>query len=324
MYERLTKPDPKPACWLSRLLIQGCLVLLLAQGRTLQAGAISVPNASFEAPTILFSVSTVFDSWQRMPQPAWWDENVTGPWTNLTGIFKNPVLGSSDHIDNCHGNQAAWLFANPDAGLFQDYDSMDWNDSSPTHAFDTKFEVGKSYRLQVGLIVGTGAGLPMQEGVTLNLSLYFRDTASNRIAVATTIVTNSSTVFSNGNHFLDFEVNTPVVKAGNIWAGQNIGIQLLSTVSSELAGGYWDLDNVRLSSILSPTFVNPTHTNGQFQFTIQSEPGLAFEMFASTNLSLPPQSWTSLGIVTNFTGAIPFVDTSSNFPQRFYQARQLP
>jgi hypothetical protein len=145
----------------------------------------------------------------------------------------------------------------------------------------------------------------MQEGVTLALGLYYRDTSSNRIAVATTVVTNSSTVFSNGNHFLDFEVNLPTVKADDVWAEQQIGVQFLSTVSPELAGGYWDLDHVRLTSILAPTFVNPSHTNGQFQFTIQSEPGLTFEMFART-------------------GTIPFIDTSVNFDQRFYQARQLP
>jgi len=304
--------------------MQTCLVLLLARSGALQAGPISVPNASFESPTVFFSISTVFDSWQRTPQPAGWEEDVSGPWTNLTGIFKNTAPGNSDHIDNCDGNQAAWLFANPDVGLFQDYDSMDWDDPSPTHAFEAKFEAGKSYHLTVGLIVGTSAGLPMQEGVTLALGLYYRDTSSNRIAVATTVVTNSSAVFTNGNHFLDFEVNLPTVKADDVWAGQQIGIQILSTVSPELAGGYWDLDHVRLTSILAPTFVNPSHTNGQFQFTIQSEPGLAFEMSASPNLTLPALNWTSLGFVTNVTGTIPFIDTSANFDQRFYQARQLP
>lgn len=319
-----TKFDSELARRLNRLLRQTCWLLWLVGSAALQAGPINVPNASFESPPVFFSVSTVFDSWQRMPEPAWWDENVTGPWTNLTGIFQNTAPGSTDHIDNCDGNQAAWLFANPDAGLFQDYDSMDWNDPAPTHAFDAKFEVGRSYRLTVGLIVGTSAGLPMQEGVTLAVGLYYRDPFSNRIAVATTVVTNSSTIFSNGNHFLDFGVNVPTVQADAVWAGQQIGIQFLSTVSPELAGGYWDLDHVQLTSVLAPTLLNPAWTNGQFQFTLQSEPGLAVEILASTNIALPTANWMSLGTLTNVNGTIPYIDTFANFGQRFYQARQLP
>jgi hypothetical protein len=299
-------------------------MLLLAWSGVLQAGPISVPNASFESPSVFFLVSTVFDSWQRTPQPTSWDENVTGPWTNQTGIFKNPAPGESDHIDNCDGNQAAWLFANPEVGWFQDYDSMDWNDPAPTHAFDAKFEAGKSYRLTVGLIVGTGVGLPMHEGVTLALSLYHRGPLSNRIAAATTTVTNSSVVFSNGNHFLDFEVNLPTVKAADPWAGQNIGIEFLSTVSPEQVGGYWDLDHVRLSSFLAPTLVNPALREDQFQFTLQSEPGLAVEILTSTNAALPVADWANLATVTNVTGTIPLVDTSAILGQRFYQARQVP
>jgi hypothetical protein len=123
---------------------------------------------------------------------------------------------------------------------------------------------------------------------------------------------------------LDFAVTTPMVRAGDAWAGKNIGIQFLSTVSPELAGGYWDLDNVRLTSIQAPKFVSPIRTNGQFQFTLQSEPGLTFQILASTNVILPATNWTSLGFLTNVSGTIPFVDTTSNLPQRFYQARQLP
>ena len=322
MFNRRTKPQFDRT--LVRWFVQTCLVLLWARSAALHAGPISVPNGSFESPKVFVLVSTVFNSWQRTPQPAWWDENVTGPWTNETGIFPNPSPSQAGYIDNCHSNQAAWLFAVPDCGLFQDYDSMDWNDPAPSHAFDAKFQVGNAYRLQVGLIVGTSAGIPMQEGVTLDLSLYYRDASSNRICVATTVVTNSSTVFSNGNHFLDFEVNVPTVRAGDAWAGQNIGILFLSTVTHEMAGGYWDLDNVRLTSISAPILTNPIHSSGQLQFTLQSEPGAVCEVLASTNPLLLASQWTSIGLVTNVTGSIPFIDTSTNFDQRFYQARLLP
>ncbi len=306
------------ARWLTRFPI-GVTVLMWSTG-LMQAALIVVPNASFESPDTFFATPIV-DSWQLMPQPGWWSEAATGPWTNLTGTFKNDPPASTEHIENCDGNQASWLFANPGTGFFQDYDSLDWDDPSPTHAFDAKFEVGKSYRLTVGVI---GGGYSMLLETPLEATLYYRDAASNRVSVAATTITYSATYFSNRTHFVDFTVNTPVIRAGDACAGKNIGLQFLSTVSPELAGGYWDLDNVRLTSILAPKFVNPSHTNGQFQFTIQSEPGLAFEMFASTNLTLPALNWTSLGFVTNVIGTIPFIDTSVNFDQRFYQARQLP
>lgn len=284
------------------------------------AGPIAVPNASFESPATFF-VTLNFDSWQRTPQWAGWDENASGPWTNLTGIFKNDPPGSAVHIDNCDGDQASWLFANPEVGLFQDYDTVDWDDLSPSHAFDVKFETGKSYHLTVGLI---GGGYNMLPETPLEASLYYRDATSNKVIVAATTITYSSAYFSNRTQFVDFTVATSVVRADDPWSGQNIGIQFLSTVSSNLAGGYWDLDHVRLSSILAPTLLNPTRTNGQFQFTLQGEPGQEVEILASTNASLPAANWITLGTVTNTTGNVPFIDTSANFDQRFYQARQLP
>lgn len=303
------------------LLCRTCLVLLLlVRSGALMAGPITVPNASFETPGTFF-VSLIFDSWQRLPQPVWWDENASGPWTNLTGIFKNTAPGSADHIENCDGNQAAWLFANPDAGLFQDYDSVDWDDPAPTHAFDAMFEAGKSYRLTVGVI---GGGYGMLPGTPLEAGVYYRDAASNKLIVAAITITYASDYFSNRTQLVDFAVTTPVVQAGDPWAGQHIGIQFRSTASLELGAGYWDLDNVRLASILAPTLANPVRTNGQFQFMLQGEPGCLVELLASTNLALPVANWTSLGTLTNSTGSTPFIDTSANFDQRFYQARQLP
>jgi len=289
----------------------------------LQAGPIIVPNQSFESPATPF-VSLNFDSWQKTPQPVWWNEQDTGAWGNLIGIFKNTAPGSADHIDNCDGNQAAWLFANPEVGLFQDYDSMDWNDPAPSHAFDANFEMGKSYRLTVGILVGTGAGLPMQQGVTLDLSLYYRANISNRIVLATTTVTNSSAIFSNSTRLLDFQVTVPLVQAGDPWAGKHIGIEFMSTVSSNMQGGYWDLDNVRLLEISPPTLLPMARNDAGFQLSLRSEPGLRFEMLAATNLLLPTASWTSLGLITNVSGEDVFTDPETNFAARYYQAQWLP
>ena len=286
------------------------------------AGALAVPNASFEGPPALFPSPNI-NSWQKTAKPDWYDEgNAQFLWTQLTGVFRNqPPTSTNNYIDNCDGLQAMWLFAVPEVGLFQDYDSLDWNDTVASHDFNAQYEPGKSYVLTVG-VIGTGGN--MSEGATMALSLYYRDAASNHLAIATTSLTNVPSVFSNNAHFVDCRVAVPTVKPTDAWAGQNIGIQIQSTVSSNLQGGYWDLDNVRLVSILAPTLINPIRTNGQFQFTAQSEPGLVFEILAGSNLTVPATNWTTLALITNVTGTIPLIDTDPNFNQRFYQARQLP
>lgn len=286
----------------------------------LRAGSISIPNGSFESPATFF-VSINFNNWQKTPKWEGWNETNAGPWNNLTGIFTNDARSVADYITNCHGTQAAWLFANPEVGLFQDYDSQDWNDPVPTHDFDARFEPGKFYRLKFGL-VGFGGG--MQPGVPLEVSLYYRDEASNQVVVAATIVTNSSAYFSNRIQLVDFQVVTPVVQPGDAWANQHIGIRLLSIVDTNLAGGYWDVDNVRLASVTPPALTNLVHASRQFQFTVQGEAGEVYEILSSTNPATALPDWTSLGTVSNATGSFPFIDTLPDLNQRFYLARQLP
>lgn len=286
----------------------------------LRAEVINVPNASFESPASTY-VSIYIDSWQKSPKPAWYPETGGFDWTQLTGSFKNTPPGSSDRIDNCDGNQAIWLFAVPEVGLFQDYDSVDWDDPAPTHAFDATYAVGKSYELTVGVI---GGGGNMSPGVTLEIGLYYRDAASNRITVAATSITNTTAVFGSTTHLVDFQVRVPPVKASDAWAGRHIGVRFLSTVGFDLQGGYWDLDNVRLNAIREPSLSGFVQTNGQFQFVLQSEPGLNFEILAATAVDLAETNWTRLGVLTNVTGSVAFSEPLTNFHQRFYRARQYP
>ncbi len=297
-----------------------CWAALAAWIAGLHAETISVPNGSFESPVAPY-VSVNIDSWEKAPKPDWYIESGGFLWSFNVGLFKNPATNVAEHIDNCDGDQAIWLFVVPEVGLFQDYDSMDWNSPAPTHAFDATFEAGKSYRLTVG-VIGSGGG--MMQGATLEISLYYRDAASNKVTVAATSITNTTSVFSNNTHLIDFEANVPMVRAGDAWAGQHIGIQMLSTVDTNLQGGYWDLDNVRLSSILEPVLVDPAGTNGQFQFTLRSEPGLRIEILSATNTTLPMLDWSSLGILSNTTGVASFSDSATNFNERFYRARRLP
>jgi len=286
----------------------------------LHAETINVPNGSFESPATPY-VSVNIDSWQKAPKPDWYVEDGGFLWGFNVGLFKNTATNTAEHIDNCDGNQAIWLFVVPEVGLFQDYDSMDWNSPAPTHAFDAAFEAGKSYRLTVG-VIGSGGG--MMQGATLEISLYYRDAASNKVTVAAVSITNTTSVFSNTTHLIDFEADVPMVRAGDAWTGQHMGIQMLSTVDTNLQGGYWDLDNVRLSSILEPVLLDPAWTNEHFQFTLRSEPGLRIEILSATNAALPMLDWSSLGILTNTTGVTSFSDPATNFNERFYRARRLP
>ena len=287
-------------------------VLTLAAG-ALEAGPVAIPNASFESPTTLYAGPFV-DSWQQAPSP----------YSQQTGVFLNLPPGDPSHITNCDGAQAAFFFASQQVALFQDYDSTDYTNSTPTHAFDAAFEVGKSYTLTVGVIGGTNLAIPMQEGATLELSLYYRDNAGDKHTAAATTITNSGAAFGLPRQFVDYHVHLPTVQPGDAWAGRHIGVQFLSTVSPELEGGYWDLDNVRLFSAGAPALLDPVWTNGQFTFSLESDPGLRFEILATADLTLPLSNWTSLGTLTNTTGTAAFLDPDPLSARRFYQARQLP
>jgi hypothetical protein len=266
-------------------------------------------------------VNINLDSWQKTSKPVDYNENGGFLWTQLTGTFKNTSPGSPDHVDNCDGDQLSWLFAVPEVGFFQDYDSVDWNHSSPTHEFNQTFQPGAAYVLTIG-VIGMGGG--MKEGATLELSLYYRDNASNQVIVAATTVTNTSANFASTTHLVDFTVKTAIVQPGDPWANQHLGIRLLSTVSPDLQGGYWDLDNVRLSSATSVVLTGAQRTGNNFNFTIRSEPGLRFEILAAANPSAPVSQWLSIGTVTNAAGAVTFTDTNAMATARFYRARQLP
>jgi hypothetical protein len=147
------------------------------------------------------------------------------------------------------------------------------------------------------------------------------------ITVAATTVTNTLDNFPDTTNFVDFQVQVPGVMPTDPWAGQNIGIQLLSTPDPDDPDGwlgYWDADNVRLVETTALNLVNPAATGSPLQFNVVSEPGTLFQILSTTNISLPPADWTSLATCTNVTGSMPFVDSSPAPSRRFYMARQLP
>ncbi len=305
----------------SQWTASACLILLTNEmGIHLgQAASLSVPNSSFESPTTPY-VDVNVSSWQKEPKPASYVEAGGFLWSQLAGTFKNPAPGSFDHIENCDGEQGLWMFAVPEVGLFQDYESQDANSPAPTHEFDATFAVGRAYSLTVGVIGGGGG---MSNGATIEISFYYRNAASNRVQITSATVSHSPELFPDRNHFVDFRVELPAVRDTDAWAGQRIGIGFLSTVTTNLQGGYWDLDNVRLSEYAPPVLEAAVLADGARQITLYGEPG-RYEIFASTNFDLPLSEWSSLGIITNAGANATYSDPATNFDQRFYTARQLP
>jgi hypothetical protein len=285
--------------------------------------SIPVPNGSFESPETDFAVPQV-DSWEMTPQPLWYDEGVFGgPWSQLTGVFLNTNFSGGPIIENLDGLQAAFLFSVPEVGLFQDHVSVGGTNSTPSNEFDAIYEVGKAYRLTVGLTTSSDPGYSLMEGETLQLSFYYRDGASNRVTLASRTVTYSTNVFTNPFQLLDYDLTIPTVEAADAWAGKHIGIEFVSTVVTPNFT-VWDLDNVRLIEFVSPTLADPVLTGAQFEFDLLSDPGAHLEVLASTNVSQVLSNWTSLGTITNTSGLTNFLDAGVSTDHRFYSVRQLP
>jgi len=290
------------------------LALVCASVPQLHSAVIPVPNASFESPATPF-VSVVVDDWQKSPKPDWYQETGGFLWDQLVGVFKNTSPSSSDHIVNCDGAQAAWLFAVPDVAL-----SLD-RDAAPASGFDARFETGKSYQLTVGII---GMGGNMLDGVPLELGVYYRDDAGEPVTVAATVVTNSAAALGDRTQFQDFSVRVPEVKPSDGWAGKGIGIRFRSLVSFALQGGFWDLDHVRLESFARPVLEAPAWNAGQFEVVVVSAPGDVIELLTTTEVTTPITEWKAVTTLTNETGRVRFTDRHAGDAARLYQARVVP
>ena len=121
----------------------------------------------------------------------------------------------------------------------------------------------------------------------------------NAVSVAATSVTNTTGAFSNRTHFVDFAVKVPFVKTNDAWADQRIGVQLRSTVAPELAGGYWDVDNFRLSAITQPAFaLSYAQQDVGVQISWPSAVGFQYQVRLSNDL----QTWSALDAPLTGTG----------------------
>jgi hypothetical protein len=275
---------------------------------------IVVPNGSFESPSTVFADPRV-DSWKKSPKPDWYDESGGFTWEQLSGVFLNTAPDAADHIQNLDGKQAVFLFAVPQTELFQDAES------SSTREFDVPFATGRSYQLTAGILGGGGG---MKSGVTLGMSLYYRDATGQRVTVASTTITHSPELFPTRQRVLDFSVQTPPVTTSVGWAGKNIGIAFTSTVQPDLAGGYWDIENVRLKETTGVVLEKPTWNAGAFAVQLISPAGSRVEFLAASDLNPPLPDWTSLGIFTNAAGTMTLTDPKPGPGPRFYRVQALP
>lgn len=208
--------------------------LMLAGSLAVRGQSIPIPNGSFESPTVdpTTDVNTTVDSWQKAPQPGYFDPNVYGfQWDQTAGVFGNTPVGDPAHIDNVDGNQAAYILPFPQVSLSQD--------------LSVSYQVGVSYQLTVGVL---GKSMPA-DGDILTLSFYYRN-AGNQVTVDSTSITYTAASLPSGTHLTDFSVTVPTVLAGAAWANQNIGVAITST--SGAGAGYWDVDNARLTATTVP------------------------------------------------------------------------
>lgn len=263
-----------------------------------------VPNGSFEKPATPF-VSLLFESWQRTPKPAGYVEEGGFQWNQLTGIFVNTAPGAADHIGNLDGRQAAWLFAVPEAGLFQPVLTSDGSAGAV-------FEAGRAYRLSLDVM---GAGGNMLDGAPLEVSLYWTDGAGQRVPMATLGITNNAAVFGARDRVLPFQLTSAVVKPTDPWASKAMGIQVVSRVSAADQGGYWDIDRVRVQaiSVAQPELTVLTETGG-LRLKWASESGWRYRLRASTGL----EGWIGFGEPLSGSGGeltvlVPFDAEGSRF-----------
>lgn len=295
-------------------VLRGVGLLLPAVG---WGGEIPVPNGSFESPVTTF-VSTPVDGWQKTAKPPDYVEQGGFLWEQLVGIFKNTPPGRFDHIANCDGAQALFIFAVPGAGVYQDTlaaPAAGGGEEVPV------YQPGHGYRLSAGLIGGGGGMAP---GATLELALTWRDEGGNPGVVAAVTVTNDLAVFTTITNLVSFGVDAPPVQASDPWAGRPIGLRLLATQDPGGRGGYWDVDAVRLEELVPLRLTDVAVADGRIRFRVGGGKGPRFDILATSEPALPADQWVWRGTVTNDTGAAWFEESLAAAGGVFYRARELP
>lgn len=209
-----------------------------AVGASDVAANIAIENASFEAPAI---DPNAFPAW---PAIDGWLELDLDAGSQNTGVFANTATSSADHIANADGKQLAFLGSQQGNALEQDLAAV--------------YRVGCEYRLTVA--IGVSARFP-PSGIkpvdTIDLVLYYLDVNQPMDIVRLTIGAKGQ----SSTQLQDYTVVLATVRPGDTWAGKTVGVAIRATGA---AGGFWDLDNVRLiewmpelDGVVNPSFESP-------------------------------------------------------------------
>jgi len=187
--------------------------------------SVTIENASFEAPVVEpdgFGALPFADSWTEIDLDTEMSTN--------TGVFLNTPEESFDHVSNADGSQLAFLAS--EAG----------------NAFEQELAAAYKpdciYRLTVGVGVSSRYPPSTVEPIdTLELVLYYRD-GDNVVDIATEVV---DAIGISATELTDLALYLPQIRLDDAWAGKSVGVALRAAGN---AGGFWDLDNVRLAESL--------------------------------------------------------------------------
>lgn len=235
--------------------------------------AVPIQNASFEAPIV------DPDAFPAVPlAEAWTEVDVDLEGSTNTGVFANLAEGSPGHLANADGNQLAFLGSQAGNALEQDLPAA--------------YRVGCDYLLTVS--VGVSGLFPpsaVEPIDTLELVLYYRD-GDNAVDVAQQIV---EAIGLSSTELRDFSLRLPSVQSGDAWAGMTIGVALRAAGA---AGGFWDIDNVRLSES-SPASIQIA--NASFEAPVVEPGGFSAVPLVEgwTELDLDAEMSTNTGVFAN-------------------------
>jgi HpiC1 cyclase len=265
--------------------------------RLIESLPVSIPieNPSFESPVVDpngFGAVPLVNDWTEIDLDTEASAN--------TGVFANTAADSPDHIANADGLQLAFLGSQQGNALEQDLAAT--------------YKAGAAYRLTVG--VGVSMRFPPSAEApvdNLELVLYYRD-GNEPVGVASQTVeaTGLSTV-----QLQDFSVDVPAVEPNDAWAGKAIGVAIRAAGAP---GGFWDLDNVRLTESLpvsipieNPSFESPVVdpngfgavplVDGWTEIDLDTEGSTNTGVFANTVADSPDHVANADGLQLAFLGS---------------------
>lgn len=210
-------------------VLRGGWVLVIACSAAVSADPISIPNASFEAPTVSRNFENPFGA---LPLIADWDENDVGSGDELnqnTGVFLNTDPGEPDHIANAHQRQLAFLSSLTGNAIRQDLSAV--------------FVPGREYTLTAAL--ATSLTFPVGADEELELALFYFSGGVEQV-IASTFISGDQV---NANLLIDASLISAAVAASDPWAGRRIGVLIRPSIADpddEDGEGFWDVDDIRL------------------------------------------------------------------------------